>query len=65
MWESMDSAPKCGKHCILAVKEPSGFVYSVQGAYQNGQWNCVHRDNVTPLAWMPNVMLPDHLCPWR
>ena len=62
-WQSMETAPTNGKHCILAVPEPSGFVYSVQGAYQDGQWNAVHRDNVKPLAWTPNKLLPDHLRP--
>lgn len=62
-WQSMETAPTNGKHCILAVPEPSGFVYSVQGAYQDGQWNAVHRDNVKPLAWMPNTLLPEHLRP--
>ena len=63
-WQSMDTAPLNGKHCILAVKS-GAFVYSVQGSYQNGQWNCAMEDDVQPLAWMPNVLLPDHLCPWR
>lgn len=58
-WRKMDSAPKDGKHCILAVPEPGGFIYSVQGAWQGGQWNAVHRDNVQPLYWMPNFRLPE------
>ncbi|TCU34089.1 hypothetical protein [Rhizobium azibense] len=57
-WQSMDTAPKDGKHCILAVKE-GAFIYSVQGAFQNGQWNAVHRGDVKPLCWMPNVLLPE------
>lgn len=56
-WRDMSEAPKDGKHCILAVKE-GPFVYSVQGSFQNGQWNAVHRDNVDPLYWMPNIRLP-------
>jgi len=59
-WQPMGAAPKDGKHCILSVPEKDGFIYSVQGAFQDGQWNAVHRDNVAPLAWMPNVLLPDH-----
>ena len=62
-WQSMETAPTNGKHCILAVQEPGGFIYSMQGAYQDGQWNAVHRDDVKPLAWMPNVLLPEHLRP--
>lgn len=58
-WQSMDTAPLDGKHCILAVPEPSGFIYSVQGAYQDGKWNAVHRNDVVPIAWMPNIRLPD------
>lgn len=58
-WQTMDTAPLDGKHCILAVKEPSGFVYSVQGAFQSGQWNAVHRDNVDPIFWKPNIRLPE------
>ena len=57
-WQPMDSAPLNGRHCILAVKE-GPFVYSVQGAYDGKQWNCVHRDNVNPLYWMPNKLLPE------
>lgn len=59
-WQGMDSAPLDGKTCILSVPE-GPFFYSVQGAFQNGQWNCVHRDNVKPVAWMPNVLLPDFI----
>lgn len=57
-WQTMDTAPRDGKHCILAVKE-GAFICSVQGAFQAGQWNAVHRDNVEPLCWMPNVRLPE------
>lgn len=56
-WRNMACAPKDGKHCILAVKE-GAFIYSVQGCFQGGQWNAVHRENVDPLCWMPNVRLP-------
>lgn len=57
-WRTMDSAPLNGRHCILAVKE-GPFVYSVQGAYDGKKWNCVHRENVSPLYWMPNKLLPE------
>ncbi|MFY0735669.1 hypothetical protein [Aurantimonas sp. NFXS3] len=60
-WQPMDTAPKDGKHCILSVPEPSGFIYSVQGAFQEGRWNAAHRDNVEPIAWMPNVLLPESI----
>jgi hypothetical protein len=56
-WRNMSTAPKDGKHCILAVKE-GAFIYSVQGAFHAGQWNAVHRGNVEPLCWMPNIRLP-------
>jgi hypothetical protein len=56
-WQPMETAPRNGKHCILAVKQ-GAFIYSVQGAFQDGQWNAVHRDNVEPLCWMPNVLIP-------
>lgn len=61
-WQSMDTAPLDGKHCILSVQE-GAFIVSVQGFYHGGKWIAVHRDNVQPLAWMPNVLLPDALCP--
>lgn len=61
-WRDMASAPLNGKHCILAVQEGE-FIYAVQGAYSNGEWNAVHRGNVTPLCWMPNVRLPDEFLP--
>lgn len=63
-WQPMDTAPKDGRHCILSVPE-GAFYYSVQGAYHDGQWNAVHRDNVEPVAWMPNVLLPAELAPWK
>lgn len=63
-WQPMATAPRDGKHCILSV--PTGpFFYTVQGAFQDGQWNAVHADNVQPVAWMPNVLLPDHLAPHK
>jgi hypothetical protein len=57
-WRDMADAPRDGKNCILSIKE-GAFFYSVQGAFQNGQWNVVHRNDVEPVAWMPNVLLPD------
>ncbi|MBK3745829.1 hypothetical protein G3A39_42485 [Paraburkholderia aspalathi] len=61
-WRDMATAPLNGRHCILAV--PCGsFIYSVQGAYQDGRWNAVHQENVRPLCWMPNVLLPDEFRP--
>lgn len=61
-WQPMGTAPLDGKHCILSVQE-GAFIVSVQGFYHGGKWIAVHRDNVQPLAWMPNVLLPDALCP--
>lgn len=65
-WRDMDSAPLDGKHCILLVPEPSGFIYSVQGTYRSGSWDAVHRSDVQPLAWMPNVLAgPDRIEEFR
>jgi hypothetical protein len=61
-WRDMASAPLNGKHCILAIQEDA-FIYAVQGAYSYGEWNVVHRGNVKPLCWMPNVRLPAEFLP--
>lgn len=61
-WLPIETAPKDGKHCILCIKD-GAFYYSVQGAFQDGKWNCVYRDNVQPLCWMPNVRIPAHFLP--
>jgi hypothetical protein len=61
-WRDMASAPLNGKHCILAVKDGE-FIWSVQGAYSYGEWNAVHRGNVKPLCWMPNVVPPREFMP--
>jgi len=63
-WQDMATAPTDGRHCILAIEE-DGFIYSVQGAYDGRQWNAVHRENVKPLCWMPNVRLPSRFLPER
>lgn len=62
-WQPMSTAPLDGKHCLLAVKE-GPFVYVVQGSFYRGQWDAVHRENVEPLCWMPNVRVPDAFLPW-
>ena len=62
-WQPMDTAPLDGTHCILAVQE-GAFIWSVEGVYRDGEWDCVYRSNVKPLAWMPNVLLPDWATPW-
>lgn len=62
-WQSMETAPTNGKHCILAIKS-GAFVYSIQGAYMMGEWHNAANIKAEPLAWMPNVMLPDEFCPW-
>ncbi|WPE19905.1 hypothetical protein [Shinella zoogloeoides] len=61
-WQSMDTAPLDGTHCILSLQEDA-FIVSVQGFHHRGKWIAVHRDDVQPLAWMPNILLPDDLAP--
>jgi hypothetical protein len=61
-WRDMESAPLDGKHCILAIQEDA-FIWAVQGAYNSGEWNVIHRGNVKPLCWMPNVRLPKEFLP--
>jgi hypothetical protein len=63
-WSPMDSAPKDGKHCILSIPS-GGFAYTVQGAFMGGKWINALNVDAEPLAWMPNVMLPDAYCPWK
>ncbi|MNE81973.1 hypothetical protein D3C80_1786580 [compost metagenome] len=63
-WRPMDSAPKDGKHCILSIPS-GGFAYTVQGAFMGGKWINALNVDAEPLAWMPNVMLPDAYCPWK
>lgn len=61
-WQPMDTAPMDGTHCILAIQE-GAFVWSVQGSYDGKRWNSVIGSDVKPLAWMQNILLPDHLTP--
>lgn len=64
-WRPMSEAPTDGKHVILAVRTECGcFVYSVQGAFMMGEWFNAANIKTDPLAWMPNVSLPDIFCPW-
>lgn len=62
-WQSMETAPLDGKHCILAIKTGC-FVYSIQGAFMSGKWMNAGDIKGEPLAWMPNILLPDEFCPW-
>lgn len=62
-WQPMETAPKNGKHCILAIKS-GAFVYSIQGSFANGKWLNAADIDSEPLAWMPNVRLPAEFCPW-
>lgn len=65
-WQSMDTAPKDGRHCILAVQS-GPFVYAVQGTYDEGRgrgWFNAADIEAEPLCWMPNVLVPDELLPW-
>lgn len=61
-WRPMSTAPTDGTHCILAIRE-GAFIYAVQGAFSGRQWNVVHRDDVQPLCWMPNIRLPAEFLP--
>lgn len=64
-WQSMETAPKDGKHSIFAIKF-GAFVYSIQGCWDSvgKKWiNAADRDGEY-LAWMPNVLLPLDMCPW-
>ncbi len=64
-WQPMNTAPKCGKHSIFAIKF-GPFVYSIQGTWDAREQkfiNAADREGEY-LAWMPNVMLPDVFCPW-
>ena len=63
-WQPMETAPLDGKHCILAIPSGSGFIYSIQGAYMHREWHNAADIKVEPLAWMPNILLPDEYCPW-
>lgn len=65
-WQPMSTAPMNGRHCILAVKSDV-FVWSIQGCYDESRkvWTCAIGDDVKPLAWMPNVLLPDWATPWE
>lgn len=57
-WQSMDSAPKDGHAVLLLVPESDGFIWTVEGAFQNGQWNAVHRGNVQPTHWAKKLPRP-------
>jgi hypothetical protein len=64
-WQSMETAPKDGKHSIFAIKF-GPFVYSIQGTWDahKKKWiNAADREGEY-LAWMPNIKLPDEFCPW-
>lgn len=62
-WQSMDSAPKDGKHCLLAVKSDC-FVYAVQGAFMMGEWHNAADIKSEPLCWMPLTRIPQVFLPW-
>ncbi|HAU76315.1 MAG TPA: hypothetical protein DCW88_12530 [Agrobacterium sp.] len=62
-WQSMDSAPKDGKHCLIAVKT-GPFVYAVQGAFLDGEWENVAGINSEPLCWMALTRIPPVYLPW-
>ncbi len=62
-WQSMDSAPKDGKHCLLAVKSDC-FVYALQGAFMMGEWSNAADIKSEPLCWMPLTRIPQVFLPW-
>lgn len=62
-WQSMDAAPKDGKHCLLAVKT-GPFVYAVQGAFLDGEWENVACINSEPFCWMALNRIPPVYLPW-
>lgn len=64
-WQSMETAPRDGKHSIFAIKL-GAFVYSIQGTWDNRkeQWINPAFEGGEYLAWMPNVLLPLDMCPW-
>lgn len=62
-WQSMDTAPKTGVHCVLAIKS-GPFVYAIQGAFMNGKWMNAADIDVEPLCWMPNIRIPNEFLPW-
>lgn len=62
-WQAMDSAPKDGKNCILAVQS-GPFVYAVQGMFHQGEWHNAANIKAEPLCWMPNALIPDEFLPW-
>lgn len=60
-WKTMDSAPTDGTHLLLAVKYPSGFVYTVQGCCDpiTKTWSTAAMGCAQPIMWMKNIPLPD------
>lgn len=62
-WQPMSTAPIDGKHCILSIQSGSS-IYSIQGAFMKGKWTNAANIEAEPLAWMPNILLPDEFRPW-
>lgn len=63
IWQNMSTAPKDGKHCILAIKD-GAFVWTISGAFKNGKWMNAADIESEPLCWMPSAKIPDVFLPW-
>lgn len=62
-WKSMASAPRNGKHLLLAVKDGS-FVRVVEGTCYNGKWVTTMGSDQAPLCWMNKTPIPQVFLPW-
>lgn len=63
-WRDMQSAPRDGKHMVLAIQTPGGFVRNIEGAFMDGRWMNALNLDVEPLCWFPKTLTPDRFLPW-